>query len=59
MAVQFSDNHLGFIAMLMRRADPMGIIAEAQDILARINEYAQAKQQEQVAVAAEVDTADE
>ena len=59
MAVQFSDQELGFISMALGKVDPTGIVAEAVTIQAKIRQYAMEKQQEQVAVAAEVDTADE
>ena len=50
-----NDNEISFIALVMQKIDPTGIMADAQSIVNKIRAYAQEKQNEQAAAAAEVE----
>ena len=52
---ELNDNEISFIALVMQKIDPTGIMADAQSIVNKIRAYAQEKQNEQAAAAAEVE----
>lgn len=56
--VQFTDSEINVIYAVMKKADPMGLLEEAQSIITKIRTYADEKKAQETQAATEAPVAD-